>query len=626
MKRCYLVIFLLLLICVGCKKEYKEKAERLTEEFSHTDLLSTRFDSLMNELKELPVNYRLPLLLKIEAEGKESEKEIIKREALLLEALNIAPQKEKKEILFLIVKHYAKHQISAFYYDHAISEEYKRCIELENQYSLSEEEQLKVSKFKTNLFNTFHEYEKKLALHYQILETYQKQNNPEMIIDQLHSIGVVFGILGDIDKAASLYEEAYQLTIKHKLPELQIDLLPSLASAKILKKEYSEAIKIYEKQLKLSSPDRRLLLYHQIADSYMKIDSTATARLFLFKRIDIVEKEIKKGDTYRYIASTYIQDENEDSARYYLQKAIDVYKKERIRINAANIQELPYIFIGTYTDYAGLLEKKGKYQEALEAFQIIEPTLTRKKSHSSTLSMDIKAYSTLSSLYEKTGAYKKALETLQIRDSIQKDLIEQEVKLNKQNIINLYKNKELVMTIERQNEQLANSHKVILLIMLLGTAIIGILLVLYLMYRLKKRQLEIIYKKQKEIDELKNKKTEEAAEASPEELLFEATKKLILDKALFKKADLTLENLAVLMNTNRTYLSSCINTCSGKNFSQWLNEYRIDYVVRQMSQTNDLSQLAKDAGFASTASFYRYFKQHTQITPKQYLEQLKVGA
>lgn len=627
MKRRHLIIcLLLLLICMGCKKEYKEKAAWLTKELGHTDMFTARFDSLMTELKELPVSYRLPLLVKFCEYDGTSEKIIVKQETLLLEALTIASKKEKKEILFLIIKYYETFRVRSFYTNHTLQEGYNRCLEVENQHALSEDEQLLIYEYKANILTAFHDFEKVLALHYQSLEIYRKRNNPELIIDQLIYIGSIFQRLNDVNKAVSFYEEANQLAAKHKLPKIQKKLLTAFVSIELSKKEYKKAIKIYEELLKVSSPDRTMSLYREIADCYLKIDSTATARLYLFKGIEVAESPFFNGENFRAIASTYIQEQNEDSARSYLQKSTNIYKQERIRLNIPNIHILPFSFIETYTNYARLLEKKEKYQDALNILHSIDFTL--KKGHNQYIFHPrlISAYSTLSSLYQKTGAYKDAIETLLIRDSIQTKMIEREIKQNKQNIIDLYKNRELATTVERQSEQLANSQKVILLIILLGSTILGILLILYLMYRLKKRQLEIIYKKQKEIDDLKNKKAEATDFASTEKLLFEATKKLIQDKALFKKADLTLDSLATLMNTNRTYLSSCINTYAGKNFSQWLNEYRIDYVVNRISQTNNLTLLAKDAGFASTASFYRYFKQHTQITPKQYLEQMKVGA
>ncbi len=92
---------------------------------------------------------------------------------------------------------------------------------------------------------------------------------------------------------------------------------------------------------------------------------------------------------------------------------------------------------------------------------------------------------------------------------------------------------------------------------------------------------------------------------------------------VFLNPELTLSDLADKLDMKPTELSHFINTCLGKNFNDYVNEYRVEEVKSLMSSiTTDpqatIMELAYEAGFNSKASFNRIFKQFTQMTPTQF--------
>lgn len=93
----------------------------------------------------------------------------------------------------------------------------------------------------------------------------------------------------------------------------------------------------------------------------------------------------------------------------------------------------------------------------------------------------------------------------------------------------------------------------------------------------------------------------------------------------FLNPELTISLLAKVAITNRTHLSTAINRMTGTNFSTWLAEYRVNYVIHLMttSGSDNWDMLYEKAGFGSRTSFYRQFKQITGLTPKQFLKQRK---
>lgn len=79
--------------------------------------------------------------------------------------------------------------------------------------------------------------------------------------------------------------------------------------------------------------------------------------------------------------------------------------------------------------------------------------------------------------------------------------------------------------------------------------------------------------------------------------------------------------LSRLVGTNRTLLSTSLNRQTGMNFSCWLAEYRVNYLIEQIDRNpgKDISELYPLAGFTSRTSFFRQFRQATGLTPSQYM-------
>lgn len=105
--------------------------------------------------------------------------------------------------------------------------------------------------------------------------------------------------------------------------------------------------------------------------------------------------------------------------------------------------------------------------------------------------------------------------------------------------------------------------------------------------------------------------------------LAEQLKHLMEEEKLYKTPGLTLADLATLLQTNKQYISETINQTFGKNFYDFVNEYRLQEFLF-LSDNPDyhhlkLLGLAYEAGFNSKATFNAVFKKHYETTPSNYL-------
>lgn len=135
------------------------------------------------------------------------------------------------------------------------------------------------------------------------------------------------------------------------------------------------------------------------------------------------------------------------------------------------------------------------------------------------------------------------------------------------------------------------------------------LIILILLYRKKTDDLFLLnIQKGKKIDQ------KEAA------VLVEKLEKIMLDKSLYKNPNLSLQDLAQELNISTHQLSQFLNNNLGKNFTSFVNEFRINEACKTIVSNDKLTleSIGYDVGFNSKSTFFAAFKKHTGTTPLNY--------
>lgn len=612
-------LFLLIFLYAGCTSPNKKKVDQLDKELDVIPILSLSFDSVWQEVLALPATQQSEILLRISKRKEEEIDGLLKQKNLITKNLPLASKKVKKKILLQLLEIYLQ---LALHREQSAEDEGLRISEdLEVNYSLSQEERWKIKKIKAELLNKRGLHEEFLPIWFELLAEHREANRPALIIEDLSRITNYFVILGDREKGISLCKEAYQLAVDNNLPDWKHKCLINLIRLLYDFQQYAEVIEYY----KNAGPDSVSLsqfTYPILAACYLQLKKTEQARFYLSE----MNRTMKVGNgmsIYCRIAETYIAENKEDSAFVFFKKAMEQSQKQLEIFRERNIKaSLPFSFLPVTSSLAALYQNKGKNLQANELFTLVEPLMKKPTRDRGRLEMQVDALLRYSTFYKVTGHYKEALDLLIIRDSLQQIIHTIREKREDKNLMERLQMKDLMHTIEMQKTELIDSHRLLTALGACAFLSLSLVAAIIHIFNQRRKRLAVINSQEKETKRLRSvPSSRKSIPQNPQEILFQAAQKKVLSEKLYQNSDLTLEGLAQKLNTNRTYLSACINICAGCNFNQWINNFRVDYIVKHIRSGQKLTVLAEKAGFVSTDSFYRNFKRKTHLTPHEYLKQ-----
>lgn len=568
---------------------------------------------------------RIASIIKISYRNEEEIDGIQKQKRLLIEVLPLSSGENRKKILLQLVTIYSN--LDRFGISGAYLEGLKWIEMLEANHSLSQKEEWQVNEMKALLLNERGNQEKFLSIWYKLLKQYREADKPEDIGKCLLTIAKHFVMLEDYDNALPLYEEAYQLAVKHELVDLQKSSGIMLIKYLCATGYYSESLEYYNKIKNNQEIISNSSMQNEVVKSYMELNKPDSARIYLAARL--LSERGDKIVLNSMMAETYIPEGQEDSALVFLDRAMKSYKEK-----AKNCQKqgkeaiLPNCFLSPCYLFADLLWKKGKIQQASQYYMIVEPLMKERVKTPVRMELQIKALTNFSSFCRETKQYEKALNLLARRDSVLQMYLEFKAKNDKKNYAERLKIQELKHELnESEDANRVNTHVAAICIFLLVISVAATFKSIS-MYRKLKKQGAVNYRLQGMIKKCDEGNASESHSASMDqyELLFWQALHKVRDEQYFLKSDLTIEMLADILNTNRSYLSVSINRFCDKGFSVWLNNFRIQHAEQLMRENPSiaLKDLPEQCGYATTGTFVRNFKRCHNMSPSEFMNKLLI--
>ena len=126
----------------------------------------------------------------------------------------------------------------------------------------------------------------------------------------------------------------------------------------------------------------------------------------------------------------------------------------------------------------------------------------------------------------------------------------------------------------------------------------------------------------KEVDLKKSNEVNNLELLTKENPYFNKLEDLCKNHQIYRDATLNRDKVAEKLGISAGYVSQLVNTITGKNFANYINQYRIEAVKEMMLDSEfenyTLLAIGLESGFTSKTTFYNTFKKTTGMTPNAY--------
>jgi AraC-like DNA-binding protein len=153
----------------------------------------------------------------------------------------------------------------------------------------------------------------------------------------------------------------------------------------------------------------------------------------------------------------------------------------------------------------------------------------------------------------------------------------------------------------------------------IAVSLFVLLCAVLIFYRTKRRKANRSRPKKKRVPVNGRKNNEHLLE------IVEKMEAILENKEIYKNSELSIQDLAEMIGTNRSYVSSSINIFYNQNFCTYINQYRLnelkETIVEEEGRVTQ-KELAIRCGFGSIDTMKRAIKQKTGLTMKEWKESI----
>lgn len=466
-----------------------------------------------------------------------------------------------------------------------------------------------------------------------ILEPYMKANTDPALGIFVNNIAGSYSLKYDLDYSSALqsFKLAYEWALKEDDIENQAVMLANIVNIFYVMSDkgglkYSEMAQALSIRPEMSGYAKALVFVSMAEMTFLSGDYDGTVkylneaqRLSNKSEVDVVLPVIYLlyGDTYN------TEGDFELSKSYYI-KALSM----------SEVAE-PAMVSKIYLNYGSLCEKISDYDKAIELYQAGLDLSYQYRN----MEFRRELLDRLSDLKYLIGDKESSLEYYrQYREHI--DSISGTAKEKEFNDL-LVSYREVEHKAEMQEKELAlmKAKRRSLYIGVILLIIVVVLVSLWIIYTRQQKMYRTLvlqhqsYLQQLEKDSVSSDVVEPNISAdgdlddkSAEHQLFLRLEELVKNKKIYSQKDLSLDKIAELLGTNRTYVSKAINDVAGTSYYNYIDMFRIREATRIISESYEdipFKQLSDELGYNSISVFYKAFRNATGCTPGQYRSQIK---
>ena len=433
-----------------------------------------------------------------------------------------------------------------------------------------------IGRIYNNIGNIYNAFKDLSAAENCYKKAYETNGSKELMSVVLLNLGVVAGDKNELDNAMMFFRKAYTVKEQSKEPTMLYEILNNIAVVHLRKKQYDSALYYYRlslenvRQFNFESCEAKFL--QNIAEFYYNLKSLDSAIYYLNKSNELAEKsqsfDVLSGN-YFYLSQIEEQRGNKSKALKYYHKFYAIKDSIFNASKYAEISQMQFLYDMAKVDKQ--IQELGAEQKLKERTIVFQRTIQ---------GVLITAFLIVLAILFYTYSQKR--------------------KLNQSYKTLVSKNIEIVNQDSKYKQQIADKNKLI-------------------------RSLEEELSRFVQPRENKYQTTSMSHDLQDE--LKEQILEIMNDTSIICNSDFTINTLAEIVKSNRTYISKIINQEFHKNFNSFINEYRIKEALKMLQaeehQKYTVEGISKMVGFESRSTFNIAFKEITGVTPTFYIQSLQ---
>lgn len=276
----------------------------------------------------------------------------------------------------------------------------------------------------------------------------------------------------------------------------------------------------------------------------------------------------------------------------------------------------PYI----HAAWARYYRHEGEYNTAL---RYLDPVMTKFK-ETSNINGYISTQEEKIIILEAMEDYKAAYQLKMEKDALKDSLEISDVHRQLNELQTVYEVDKLKNKAEQDALEIRNTRNVVIFLALASLLFLVVIFVMARSSIILKRKNKKLFSQYKEQDMQQQKiknitlSTEKSEDTSLS--LFERAELYLNQSEAYLDPSLSRESLALELGTNRQYLTQAIQENKNLTFTEYINEYKLNYSRHLLSHDFILpiDEVYIKSGFNNKSTFYRLFRQKYDLTPKEF--------
>ncbi len=252
-----------------------------------------------------------------------------------------------------------------------------------------------------------------------------------------------------------------------------------------------------------------------------------------------------------------------------------------------------------------------------------------------TYEIKLDKYLCLSEAYSAIGDDNAALKYYKMYHRLSDSLAISSKERQFNNLLIRYNEAKYNESIKEKELEVIKANRTIMLSVGILLVVSTILVCMYLLYRKKNNMYHSLVAQHQQYLARENRLREEKLQLrqdmkeDKERELFEKIESLMDIQKAYLDNGMSLDKIAGLCNSNRSYISKVINRFCGMSFTNYVNDKRIKEAIKLLSDPDNdmpLKALSDHLGYNTLSTFYRVFINETGCPPSKYRdEMLKLG-